>query len=114
MVALLKEMSGKHGGHVHFAACLLRIDVVADKLSRDGGWTNVKRPGVSKRVGNFIGQREAEKLHADVAIHVLQRQNRNRVLRRATAHQLMLPEPHRSNRDQNRDQQRAHSQQNIR
>ena len=31
------------------------IDVVADKLSRDRGGSNIKRPRVSERVGNFIG-----------------------------------------------------------
>ena len=45
--------------------------------------TDIKRPRVSKGICNFIGQREAKKLHADVAIHVLQRQHRNGVLRAA-------------------------------
>ena len=112
MVALLQKVSGKNAGNVQFPPRLLRIDVVGDIFSRNRRGTNVQRPGVSKRVGNFIGQRKAQKLHADIAIHILQRQYRNGVLPRA-ARQLALFEPPRPNRDQNREQHRADSQQKI-
>src|ERR1039458_4669899 len=65
-VALLQEVPGKDVGHVQFAPRRLRIEVVSDKLLCDRGRTNIQRPCVGEGVGDFISQREAQKLYADV------------------------------------------------
>ena len=108
-VALFQKVPGENCSDMNFFACLLRIHVVAHKFSRDRRWPNVERTGVRKRIGDFIGQREAQKLHADVAIHILQRQHRNRILRRTRSDRLPLLEPPRSHRKQNREQNSANT-----
>ncbi len=74
-----------YGGDVKFAAGLLWIDVIAGVLLGKRRRTNIERARVSQSVGDFVGQRGAQELDADVAVDVAQRQNRDGVLQRATA-----------------------------
>ena len=110
---MLQEVSGQHSCHVQLAADFLGIDIVASKLSRERRRTNVEGSGVSQNVGDFVGQREAEEIHADIAVYVLQRQHRNRVLRRACTRALTVLEPPQSRQRQHHHQHRTDRQQQI-
>ena len=97
---------------MQFAAGLLRINILRGILLRGRRRTNLEGARVGKHVGDFVGQGEAQKLYADVAIHVLQRQHRNGVLGPRDDSGPMLVPPHAPG-DQHRQQQRDDAQQDI-
>ncbi len=81
MRALLDEVSGQNVGHVKLVADFLRIQISAYVLSGDARRANIQGAGISKHVGDFIGQREAKIVDAEIAVQVLQRQHCDCVLR---------------------------------
>src|SRR5208283_2962987 len=85
VVALLEKVSGDDSGNVQLTAGLLGVDVVAGVLLGERRRTNVQTARVSKCAGDFIGQRRAKEINADVAVDVAQRQHGNGVLGCAAA-----------------------------
>ena len=88
---------------MELAAHQLEIEVGAYVLSGDGRRANVEGAGIRESGGDFISQRVAEVVDAEISIEVLQRQHRDRIFGGLDICGAMFDEPG-PNRRQHGDQ----------
>src|SRR5271165_260983 len=93
MVPLPQEVTSHDATHMQFAPHILRVDVSAYIFPGHSGRTHVERAAVSQHVVNLVGQREAQIIHAEVPIHVLERKHGDGATAGARAHAAMLKPP---------------------
>src|SRR5579862_8927761 len=77
MVSLPQVMPGQDAAHVQLAPYLLRVNVRTHIFPRYSRGTHVQGAAVGQDVGNFVCQREAQVINAEVAVQVLQGKDSN-------------------------------------
>src|SRR4029077_17510643 len=113
IISLPQEVTCQDVSNMQLAADRLRIQILTNIFSCHRRGTNIQSTGVSKNIGEFVGQSKTQIVNAEIAIHVLERQHGDGVLGSAVGGASSMLVPPRTTGRQNRNQQGCHSYKKI-